>query len=555
MSRNGHPGGRTLGLYLGQDPETADRARKVLEAAGLRIEWRLAGSVEEFAASLAGGRYEVVLAAEIPGLPLRGVQEALGRAGVRAPLVALTTLADEASALECLKQGAEDYVFEDRLARLPRVVERALARHASLEEWQCRAGSPPALCQAAPRNLEGTRRESCRAGRQFQVLAESIHEVFWMVNADASEVQYVSPAYEAIWGRSCQSLYEEPSAWMEAIHPEDRPGAAACYTRQLKGEALENEYRIVQPDGSVRWIRDRAFPIRDDSGQIAGLAGVAEDTTTRKQTEEALRQIESRFRRLADTNIIGVFTATSHGQILEANQAFLDMVGYSREDLLAGAIRWDKMTPPEFRDVGRQIASELAATGVTVPLEKEYIRKDGSRVPVMIGLAAGEDSRIGYVVDLRPVKRAERQLRATEGRLQSLLGSFDDVIFEMDADTRFLNVWDRSRSLRILPKEELIGRRGIEVTAGTFFLRIRDAVRRVLAGGPSEELEFSVEAQGQTRWYLGRVSPILSAAGTYETASLIARDITARKQEEEELRAAKEAAEAADRAKSNSWPT
>jgi diguanylate cyclase (GGDEF)-like protein/PAS domain S-box-containing protein len=124
-----------------------------------------------------------------------------------------------------------------------------------------------------------------KSEEQFRQLAENIREVFWMTDVSATKVLYVSPAYEQVWGQTCESLLANPESWTYAIHPEDRRHAEEISARQLGGEVVDNEYRIVQPSGAVRWIRDRAFPVRDAAGNIVRLAGVAEDTTDRKLSE------------------------------------------------------------------------------------------------------------------------------------------------------------------------------------------------------------------------------------------------------------------------------
>ena len=104
---------------------------------------------------------------------------------------------------------------------------------------------------------------------KFQQFAAGLHEVLWLLDAATFQILFVSPAYEQIWQQSCESLYRIGHAWMEAIHPEDRAAAEAIFRRQLGGETADNEYRITQPDGAVRWILDRAFPIRNQVGKIA----------------------------------------------------------------------------------------------------------------------------------------------------------------------------------------------------------------------------------------------------------------------------------------------
>ena len=124
-----------------------------------------------------------------------------------------------------------------------------------------------------------------RSEEKFRQLAENIREVFWMMNVAGTEILYVSPAYEPIWGRSCKSLYESPMDWMEAIHPDDRERAHEIFMRQLQGERVDSDYRIRTPDGKEKWIRDRAFPVRDNDGKMIRVAGIAEDVTERKRYE------------------------------------------------------------------------------------------------------------------------------------------------------------------------------------------------------------------------------------------------------------------------------
>ncbi len=120
---------------------------------------------------------------------------------------------------------------------------------------------------------------------RFRQIADNINEVFWISDIAKRTVFYVSPAYEIIWGQSCRSLYEDPRLWMEAIHPEDRGRVLlAATTKQVAGTYNE-VYRVVRPDGSVRWIRDRAFPVRNDKGEVYRMVGTAIDITEYKKAD------------------------------------------------------------------------------------------------------------------------------------------------------------------------------------------------------------------------------------------------------------------------------
>ena len=125
---------------------------------------------------------------------------------------------------------------------------------------------------------------------QFRQLADNVREVFFILTPETPRFTYMSPAYEAITGRSCQEVYESPRAWLERVHPEDRERANNVFAQCLQGHQSETEYRIIRPDGSVRWIESRSFPVRDAEGKLIRVVGIAEDATVRRERENALRE-------------------------------------------------------------------------------------------------------------------------------------------------------------------------------------------------------------------------------------------------------------------------
>jgi PAS domain S-box-containing protein len=130
---------------------------------------------------------------------------------------------------------------------------------------------------------------------RFRQLAENINEVFWMTDPQTTQLLYISPAYERVWGRSRQSLYENPRSFMDAIHSEDRECVRiAVLENRSRGEQTDKEYRVVRPDGSIRWVRDRAFPVKNAAGQFYRLVGIIDDFTARKNAEEALKETDRR---------------------------------------------------------------------------------------------------------------------------------------------------------------------------------------------------------------------------------------------------------------------
>jgi PAS domain S-box-containing protein len=191
--------------------------------------------------------------------------------GLDIPLIIVSGTIGEETAVEAMKAGASDYLMKDRLGRLGRAVTQAVEQKRNRQE-KLRA--------------EIILRES---EERFRQMAEHIEAVFWMTDPRKEQMLYISPAYETIWGRSCANLYASPQEWMEAVHPEDRDRIkAAAKEKQVQGQ-YDEEFRIVRPDGEIRWIRDRAFPIRDHQGAVYRVAGVAHDITDRLALEIQLR--------------------------------------------------------------------------------------------------------------------------------------------------------------------------------------------------------------------------------------------------------------------------
>lgn len=186
---------------------------------------------------------------------------------------------------------------------------------------------------------------------KFRQLAENIREVFWMMNAAGTEILYVGPAYEEIWGRSCESLYAHAMDWMEAIHPDDRARAHEIFMRQLQGESIDSEYRIMTPGGQEKWIRDRAFPVRDKSGDLIRIAGIAEEFTDRKRAERALQASEEKFRQLTE-NIREVFWVKDavSDQFVYVSPAYERVWGRSCESLYRDSRSWLELVHAEDID-------------------------------------------------------------------------------------------------------------------------------------------------------------------------------------------------------------
>ncbi|MBW4677400.1 MAG: PAS domain S-box protein [Desmonostoc geniculatum HA4340-LM1] len=186
--------------------------------------------------------------------------------------------------------------------------------------------------------------------------------------------------------------------------------------------------------------------------------------TAKRKAESSLKLLqnsEMRFSRLAESNIIGVIVSNLNGSIMEANDAFLKMVGYTQEDLSAKEMDWRKITAPEYLNLSERFVEELRTTGVCKPFEKEYICKDGSRVPVLLGSVLVEDAQdtvIGFVVDLSERKQAEAALQQANERVTRTLESMSDAFVSIDRDWRIIYQNVEAERINGKPRTEVIGK-------------------------------------------------------------------------------------------------
>jgi PAS domain S-box-containing protein len=196
-------------------------------------------------------------------------------------------------------------------------------------------------------------------------------------------------------------------------------------------------YRIVLPDGTVKHLESIGQPVFSTNGELVEVVATQIDVTERKRAEDALREREAKIRRLVDSNIIGIFFSGLKGRVLETNDAFFRLVGHDRDDLVSGRIRWTDLTPPEWRERDRRALAELSSNTIAQPYEKEFFRKDGSRVPVLIGGALfeeGGNEGVAFVLDLTERKRAEEALRESEYKLRQIIETVPSHLWSANPD-------------------------------------------------------------------------------------------------------------------------
>ena len=218
-------------------------------------------------------------------------------------------------------------------------------------------------------------------------------------------------------GRTVREAIPEIADMVEPIYRQVLATQTPVLDLEVKAETLQ------QP-GVVRDLQVSFYPVSDESGTLLGVSSVVAEITDRNQAKRVIQQSEAIFRRLLESNIFGVAIGDFSGRIAYANDSLLKMVGYTRSEQLSGQMRWDRMTPPEYLHLDAKAAQEIRAKGVATPFKKEYIRKDGSRVPILMGgtILCPDDRApetiVAFYIDLTEISRVEAELKNNQERLQ-----------------------------------------------------------------------------------------------------------------------------------------
>ena len=275
-------------LHVEDSELDAELCWRELERAGLKLEAKRVWSMEAFESALTEFAPDLVLCDfSLPGA-FSGLAalDALRSKEDATPFILVSGTIGEDRAVEAMRRGATDYVLKERMERLGPVVRRAL------QETMKRTA------------LQHAQHALSESEDRFRQLAENIRDAFFLRDAADQRLLYVSPAYEEVWGESCASLYDDPSAWRRAIHPADKARIPASHVARVHAGQLDVEYRIVRRDGSLRWINERMYPIRDEGGALQRIAGVASDITVRKKAEERIERLNRIYAVLSGINTL-----------------------------------------------------------------------------------------------------------------------------------------------------------------------------------------------------------------------------------------------------------
>jgi PAS domain S-box-containing protein len=324
--------------------------------------------------------------------------------------------------------------------------------------------------------------------------------------------------------------------------PESRSRLEAAVTRALTtGESYELDIELVMLDGSIRWIIARGEVESSIDGVPAVLRGTIQDITKRKLTELALRSAHTRFEKLYHSDLLGIGFPDATGAIHDCNDALLRIIGYTREDLEAGLVRWDKLTPAEYRQLDLAHIAESAARGACTPYEKEYIRKDGTRVPIVCGfarIASGDQPEsIGFILDLSAQRHAELSSRERELRFSALAESLPQLVWASAPNGERIYTNRRYTEYTGLNAEFLLGASWLDLLHPDDIARTDELWHRCMKTGEPYLNEYRIRRHdGVYRTFLVRAVPVHNVAGEIERWLGSATDIHDQKIAEESLR-------------------
>jgi len=202
----------------------------------------------------------------------------------------------------------------------------------------------------------------------LQLFTENIPQVFYVWDANQQRINYLSPAYERIWGRSRDRLLENPQSHFAAIHPQDRDRIVAAFQSLLTGQPFQERYQIIRPDGEKRWISSKVFPVKNDNGQVDRCVGIDVDVTDNIQTKAAMHESERRFRAIFNGTFQFSGLLTSEGIVLEANQALLNFGGLQLQDVV-GRPFWETQWWSHSKATQNQLKQAIA-----IATKGEFIR-------------------------------------------------------------------------------------------------------------------------------------------------------------------------------------
>lgn len=299
---------------------------------------------------------------------------------------------------------------------------------------------------------------------RLRLMAENVPEMLWIADVEAHQTLYVSPSYEHVWGRPASDIYRDTNLWLKAIHPEDRARVSATYAKWLTSDenvGVDLEYRIIRPDGTMRWIHDRGALIKDGPGKAFRASGIAEDVTERKEIEQKLRTSEEHWKQVFENNPTMYFLIDAAGTVVSVNPFGAEQLGY-RVDELVGRPVLSVFHLDDRERAQQNVASCLKEIGKAHSWELRKVRKDGTIIWVRetARAVAGMDQAPIVLIaceDITQAKVAGEELRYRTQQLASITDNMMSMLQLLDPEGRVIFVNPATERISGYRGDELVG--------------------------------------------------------------------------------------------------
>jgi PAS domain S-box-containing protein len=329
------------------------------------------------------------------------------------------------------------------------------------------------------------------------------------------EFLQVNPALCDFWGYSETELVE--MNFQDITHPDDLASDLELLQQLLAGEITHYnlEKRYFTKEQALIWGYLSVSLVRSSQGEPLYFVSQIQDITDQKQAEIALQQSEERFRRIFYSRVVGMIFADFQGRIIDANDCFLDMIGYTREELETGKIDWLAMTPPEYLAKDYECMEYLIQNGEVEPWEKEYYRKDGSRIAILIGaafLTETNNESICVIIDISDRKQAEKSLRKSQQFIQTIINTVPLPLFWKDRQSVFLGCNQQlAQVLGLSSTTEIEGKTDFDLSLSEDqAIAYRAGDQRVITSGEAElgrEETYTLD-NGELNWIETHKAPL-----------------------------------------------
>ncbi len=395
-----------------------------------------------------------------------------------------------------------------------------------------------------------------RSQERFQMVARATNDAIWDWDMETNSVEW-NDSVKTLFGYTAKQVGPDRQWWIDNLHPDDRqPILDDAYALIDSGKDFwSGEYRFRRADGTYAYVLDRGFVIRSPQGKPLRMIGAMVDITARRRAEEELRQSEEQFRRLFEDSPVACHEIDANGVVRRVNRAECTLLGFEASELVGREI-WDFVAPEERERSRAAVLRKTSGLQPLVPFHRDYVRRDGKSLVLEIheNLIRGPERQIegirSVMLDVTERKRAEKALRESEERYRELFENANDIIYTHDMRGNFISLNKAGERISGYSRDEMPPKNLADIMAPEEVARVRSLIARKPPAGGAPRTEVEIIAKDGRRIPLEVSSRLIFKDGKPVAMEGIARDITERRRAEEAARQAREAAESANRAKS-----